>query len=98
MSKYKDACMYQFMKKLSNVEAELKNSVQKKACTYKRVKTQSKQINVWVHNFQHKTSSIFQKHPSRGVLTEMCSDTMQQIYRRIPMPKCDFNKVAEQLH
>ena len=22
---------------------------------------------------------------------------MQQIYRRTPMPKCDFNKVAKQL-
>ena len=26
----------------------------------------------------------------------MCSENMQQIYRRIPMPKCDFNKVAKQ--
>ena len=23
---------------------------------------------------------------------------MQQMYRRTPMPKCDFNKVAKQLH
>ena len=35
-----------------------------------------------------------QKQPSRGVL---CSENMQQIYRRTPMPKCDFNKVAKQL-
>ena len=26
-----------------------------------------------------------------------CSENMQEIYRRIPMPKCDFNKVALQL-
>ena len=25
-----------------------------------------------------------------------CSEDMQQIYRRTPMPKCDFNKVAKQ--
>ena len=31
-----------------------------------------------------------QKQPTRGVL--------QQIYRRTPMPKCDFNKVALQLY
>ena len=27
-----------------------------------------------------------------------CSENMQQIYRRTPMPKCDFNKVALQLY
>ena len=36
-----------------------------------------------------------QKQPSRGVLKERCSEKMQQIYRRAPMPKCDFNKVAK---
>ena len=35
-----------------------------------------------------------QKQPSRGVLRKRCSENMQQIYRRTPMPKCDFNKVA----
>ena len=24
-----------------------------------------------------------------------CSESMQEIYRRTPMPKCDFNKVAK---
>ena len=33
---------------------------------------------------------------SRGVLRKRCSENMQQIYRRTPMPKCDFNKVALQ--
>ena len=32
----------------------------------------------------------------RGVPRKMCSENMQQNYRRIPMPKCDFNKVATQ--
>ena len=35
-----------------------------------------------------------QKPPSRGVLRKRCSENMQQIYRRTPMPKCNFNKVS----
>ena len=35
-----------------------------------------------------------QKQLSRGVLKKRCSENMQQIYRRTPMTKCDFNKVA----
>ena len=38
-----------------------------------------------------------QKQPYRGVLRKRCSENMQQINRRTPMPKCDFNKVAKQL-
>ena len=39
-----------------------------------------------------------QKQPSRGVLRKRCSENMQQIYRRTPMPKCDFNKVALEVY
>ena len=39
-----------------------------------------------------------QKQPSRDVLRKRCSKNMQQIYRRISMPKCDFSKVALQLY
>ena len=39
-----------------------------------------------------------QKQPSRGVLKKRFSENMQQIYRRTPMPKCNFNKVALQLY
>ena len=39
-----------------------------------------------------------QKQPSSGVLRKRCSENMQQIYRRKPMPKCDFNRVAKQLY
>ena len=39
---------------------------------------------------------IIQKQPPRGALKERCSKNMQQIYRRTPMPMCDFNKVAFQ--
>ena len=41
---------------------------------------------------------INQKQPYRSVLRERCSENMQRIYRRISMPKCDFNKVASQLY
>ena len=36
----------------------------------------------------------YQKQPSLGVLIKRCSGNMQQIYRRTPMTKCDFNKGA----
>ena len=38
----------------------------------------------------------YQKQPPRGVPRKSCSEIMQQIYRRTPMPKCNFNKVAKQ--
>ena len=39
---------------------------------------------------------IVQEQPSRVVFKKRCSENMQQIYRRTPIPKCDFNKVASQ--
>ena len=39
-----------------------------------------------------------QKQQFRGVLGKMCSENKQQIYRRAPRPKCDFNKFALQLY
>ena len=39
-----------------------------------------------------------QKQPSISVFRKRCSENMQQIYRRLPMPKCDFNKVALKLY
>ena len=37
--------------------------------------------------------AYLQKQLPRGVLMKRCSENMQQIYRRTPMLKCDFNKV-----
>ena len=34
------------------------------------------------------------RQPCRGVLRKRCSENMKQIYRRTPIPKCDFNKAA----
>ena len=39
-----------------------------------------------------------QKQPPKGVSTKRCSENLQQIYRRPPMPKCNFNKVPLQSH
>ena len=44
------------------------------------------------------TDAELQKQPSRGTLRKIYSENMQEIYRRTPMPKCDFNKVAKQLY
>ena len=38
------------------------------------------------------------KQPLRGALKKRCSENMQQMYKRTPRPKCDFNKVAKQLY
>ena len=37
----------------------------------------------------------FQKQPPRRVPRKRCSESMQQIYRRTPMPKCDFSNFIE---
>ena len=39
-----------------------------------------------------------QKQSSISVLWKMCSENMQQIYRRTPIPKYDFTEVALQLY
>ena len=36
---------------------------------------------------------VCQKQPSRSVLCKRCSENMQQIYRRTPIPKCDINNL-----
>ena len=36
------------------------------------------------------------KQPPKGVPRRRYSENMQQIYKRTPMPNCDFNKVAKQ--
>ena len=48
--------------------------------------------------YQHLQESLAtQKQPSLGALVKRSSESMQQIYRRKLMPKCDFNKVPKQL-
>ena len=75
---------------------------------------QEKLLNFWLKQTSQKAVMYFEtseqqlfrinlgcylpKQPSRGVLKKRCSENMQQINRRTPMPKCDFNKVALQLY
>ena len=48
---------------------------------------------------QYKCQGVYlQNQPSRGVLKKKCSEYIQQIYRRTPMSKCDFNEVAQQTY
>ena len=42
--------------------------------------------------------TIFRTRPTEVFLKKSCPKNMQQIYRRTPLPKCDFNKVALQLY
>ena len=53
---------------------------------------------VWLSIYREDVLLELQNQPPRGVLKKRCSENMQQIYRRTPMPKCDFNKVAIQLY
>ena len=53
----------------------------------------SKWSCIWLYKHRSKSS---QKQPFRGIPEKRCSENMQQIYRRTPMSKCDFNKVALQ--
>ena len=39
-----------------------------------------------------------QKQPFRGVLRKRCSENMQQMYRKKPMPKCDFKMTCYSCH
>ena len=45
-------------------------------------------------NYKVYVVCIMQKQPSRSVLRKRSSGNMHQIYRRTPVPKCKFNKVA----
>ena len=50
-----------------------------------------------IHSVFSDTESI-QKQLSRGVFKKKYSENMLQSYRRTPMPRCDFNKVALHLY
>ena len=44
----------------------------------------------WKESLKHMNKM---EQSSRGVPMKRCSENMLQIYRRTPMPKCDFNKL-----
>ena len=55
-----------------------------------------KNVMFQLENIKQKAKS--QKQRPRGVPRKRCSENRQQIYRRTPMAKCNFNKVALQLY
>ena len=58
-----------------------------------------KLLKIWTkHTALERINSFLQKQPSRSVLRKRCSENIQQIYKRAPMPKCDFDKVGLQLY
>ena len=71
---------------------------------FPRVRSFSSLFSNTRHPCANSSSPIFaairknrQKQSPRGVPRKRCSENMQQIYRRTPMSKYDFNKVAKQL-
>ena len=62
------------------------------------VKANKSPLSCLAINAEFITCPMFQKQPSRGVLRKRCSESMQQIDRRKPMPKCDLNKVSKQFY
>ena len=57
---------------------------------WKLQKTSSLLTFSWGIEILHWHEVIYkvQKQPSRGIFRKRCSENMQQIYRRTPMPKC----------
>ena len=55
-------------------------------------------LNEFCFNFLTIKVPIIPKHSSIGVRRKRCLRNRQPIYRKTPMPKCDFNKVALQLY
>ena len=45
-------------------------------------------------SWRYHSNGLHTEAALRSVLKKRFSENMQQIYRRTPMPKCDFNKVA----
>ena len=50
------------------------------------------------HIYNYLLHCTEQTQQPRGVLRKRCSENMQQIYRRTPRPKSDFNKVTLKLY
>ena len=53
-------------------------------------------VHIWKKTFKVTRSTLFRSNHPEFVLNKRCSENMKQIYRRTPMLKCDFNKVAKE--
>ena len=76
---------YTFSRCLENSENE---------CNIKNITTYGTERLKTYFNF----SRFIQKQPSTGAFIKKCPENMQQIYRRTPMPKGDFQKVVLQIY
>ena len=56
-----------------------------------------RQRTISIQEVEISSHSKYQKQPHRGFFKKRCSENIQQIYWRTPMPKSYFNKVALQL-
>ena len=85
------------LKKHSNT-AVLKYSYSEIFHKYHKEKPVTVYFSGKVATLLKRTMPQIQKQLSMGVFKKMCSENMQQIYRRTLMPKYDFNKVAKQFY
>ena len=63
-------------------------------CSFASTTDYGKKIFVVGDNQMKRIKRKRQRQPSRGVPRKRFSENMEQIYRRITMQNCDFNKVA----
>ena len=54
--------------------------------------------NSWVVYFISCNEFDIQNQSSGGILRKSCSKNIQQIYKRLPMPKCDLKKFAKKIY
>ena len=75
-------------------------------CLFKELHQYLRVKNFWTTSYhamcnrmvERMNSALLRSSQPRGVPRKRCSENMQRIHRRTPMPKCDFNKVAKQLY
>ena len=92
----KDSCQYFSEKTMKLVRLDKACQTYQSLTRYKCKKSRSylliRIIRPWLKwsRFLYQVFFKDQKQPSIGVLRKRCSENMQQVYRRTPMPKCDF--------
>ena len=74
------------------IQTSLQMRGQKKWPEQKKIKFSSENIKYDTRNYAISIND--QKQPSRGVLKKRCCENMQQIYRRTPLPKCNFIEIS----
>ena len=65
---------------------------------HKKISMMESLFNKLIHQMACNFIKKRQKQLARGVIRKKFSENMQQIYRRTPMQKYDFNKFVLQFH